>query len=171
MKKAAPSSLIDVVQTLIEERADPVLLVDGRGQILAVSPAAETYLASTPNLAGLIAVRVKGTPRRHTHHILPFVSLKLSISACGKSGAEGPYLVTLSQPTSVPVKILAPRQRQLLALVRTGLRNAEIATELGISKATVKTMLEKLYRQAGVHNRRALAHWSEGQSHVRSQKS
>jgi DNA-binding CsgD family transcriptional regulator len=51
---------------------------------------------------------------------------------------------------------LTPRQRQLVALVRRGLSNREIADELGISEDGVKAHLSRLYLRHDVTNRVAL---------------
>jgi DNA-binding NarL/FixJ family response regulator len=47
------------------------------------------------------------------------------------------------------VGALAPREREVLALVAAGKTNREVATELGISGETVKTLLERSYRKLG----------------------
>jgi DNA-binding CsgD family transcriptional regulator len=53
------------------------------------------------------------------------------------------------------------RQRQILDLAATGLSDKEIARRLGLSHRTVRTHLEKLYRDRGIRNRaQAIALWS-----------
>jgi two-component system nitrate/nitrite response regulator NarP len=52
---------------------------------------------------------------------------------------------------------LSPRERQLVALVAQGLRNREIATELGITEGTVKVYLHAIFDKLGVANRTELA--------------
>lgn len=54
-------------------------------------------------------------------------------------------------------KALAPRERQLVAYVRKGLRNREIAAELGVTEGTVKAYLHAVYEKLGVGNRTELA--------------
>lgn len=51
---------------------------------------------------------------------------------------------------------LTARQREVIALVRRGLSNGEIAGELGISEDGVKAHLSRLYLRFGVTNRVAL---------------
>lgn len=54
---------------------------------------------------------------------------------------------------------LGTRQQQLLKLLADGLSNREIAAELGLREATVKTYLHQLYEQLGVRSRTAaIAH-------------
>jgi DNA-binding NarL/FixJ family response regulator len=48
---------------------------------------------------------------------------------------------------------LSPRHREVVDLVAKGLSNKEIAGELGLSRRTVSTHLERLYRRHGFHSR------------------
>ena len=52
---------------------------------------------------------------------------------------------------------LAPRERQLIGFVRKGLRNREIAAELGVTEGTVKAYLHAIFEKLGVSNRTELA--------------
>ena len=52
---------------------------------------------------------------------------------------------------------LAPRERQLIGFVRKGLRNREIAGELGVTEGTVKVYLHAIFDKLGVSNRTELA--------------
>lgn len=52
---------------------------------------------------------------------------------------------------------LAPRERQLVGFVRKGLRNREIAAELGVTEGTVKVYLHAIFDKLGVGNRTELA--------------
>ena len=52
---------------------------------------------------------------------------------------------------------LAPRERQLVGFVRKGLRNREIAAELGVTEGTVKVYLHAIFDKLGVSNRTELA--------------
>jgi DNA-binding CsgD family transcriptional regulator len=54
---------------------------------------------------------------------------------------------------------LAPRQRAILARVARGWSNKQIAADLAIAPATVKTVLERLYDASGAPNRAALVRW------------
>lgn len=53
--------------------------------------------------------------------------------------------------------LLAPRERQLIAFVRTGLRNREIAARLGVTEGTVKVYLHAVFEKLGVSTRTELA--------------
>jgi two-component system, NarL family, nitrate/nitrite response regulator NarL len=52
---------------------------------------------------------------------------------------------------------LAPRERQLINLLRKGLRNREIAQELGVTEGTVKVYLHAIFEKLGVASRTELA--------------
>lgn len=52
---------------------------------------------------------------------------------------------------------LAPRERQLIRFVRQGLRNRQIASELGVTEGTVKAYLHAVFDKLGVKNRTELA--------------
>jgi two-component system nitrate/nitrite response regulator NarP len=53
--------------------------------------------------------------------------------------------------------LLTPRERDLIDLVRRGMRNREIAEELGVTEGTVKVYLHGLFDKLGVDNRTELA--------------
>jgi two-component system nitrate/nitrite response regulator NarP len=52
---------------------------------------------------------------------------------------------------------LAPRERELIRYVRQGLRNREIAEQLGVTEGTVKVYLHAVFEKVGVKNRTELA--------------
>ena len=52
--------------------------------------------------------------------------------------------------------LLSPRERSVAELVITGLRNREIALQLGITEGTVKVHLYKVYEKLGVKSRTEL---------------
>ena len=52
---------------------------------------------------------------------------------------------------------LAPRERELIKLVRNGLRNREIAQKLGVTEGTIKVYLHTVFQKLGVSSRTELA--------------
>lgn len=56
---------------------------------------------------------------------------------------------------------LTPRELQVLALVRQGLANKQIARRLGISERTVKTHLTSTFARIGASDRTQAALWAE----------
>lgn len=59
-------------------------------------------------------------------------------------------------PAPVPMP-LSSRELEVARLVATGLRNAEIATELGVSARTITSHLDHIYARLGIRSRAALA--------------
>jgi DNA-binding CsgD family transcriptional regulator len=53
---------------------------------------------------------------------------------------------------------LTPRQAEITRLLRRGLTNAQIASQLGIAVRTVQNHLRLIYERVNVHNRTALVH-------------
>jgi two-component system nitrate/nitrite response regulator NarP len=61
---------------------------------------------------------------------------------------------------SLPVRrrvVLTPREREIVGLLRQGLRNKQIAVEMGITEGTVKIYLFRLFHKLDVRNRFELA--------------
>jgi two-component system nitrate/nitrite response regulator NarP len=48
---------------------------------------------------------------------------------------------------------LSPRERQLISLVRKGLRNRDVAEQLGVTEGTIKVYLHALFEKLGVSSR------------------
>lgn len=57
---------------------------------------------------------------------------------------------------------LTPRERELLSFLRQGMRNKQIAHEMGITEGTVKIYLFRLFHKLGVRNRFDLARCATG---------
>jgi len=55
---------------------------------------------------------------------------------------------------------LTPREREVLALLATGLSNKEIAAALSISCWTVRAQLYRAYDKIGARNRTEAALWA-----------
>ena len=55
---------------------------------------------------------------------------------------------------------LSVREEQVVALIRLGKRNKEIAFELHLTEGTIKEYLNRIYRKVGVSNRTGLAMWA-----------
>lgn len=55
---------------------------------------------------------------------------------------------------------MSPRQAEIVELVAAGLGDKEIATRLGISTHTVRTHLQRVYREQEVRNRAEAAAWA-----------
>ena len=67
-------------------------------------------------------------------------------------------LAALLQSPGEPIR-LSHRQTEVIERVARGWTNKQIARDLEISPATVKTFLERLFRLSGALNRAALVQW------------
>jgi DNA-binding NarL/FixJ family response regulator len=67
----------------------------------------------------------------------------------------------LTARSSVASVQLTPREREVLALVRSGLANKQIARRLAISERTVKAHLTSVFQRIGVVDRTQAALWAE----------
>ena len=86
-----------------------------------------------------------------------------SLLACIRTVANGGTWMQESvfgdrlQPLGSPRSELTPREQQVLELVEQGMKNREIASELGISPGTVKIHLKHIFEKTGIHGRHGLA--------------
>jgi DNA-binding NarL/FixJ family response regulator len=70
-------------------------------------------------------------------------------------------LLGARRTTSTAAADLTPRESEVLALVRQGLANKQIARRLGISERTVKAHLTSTFQRIGVIDRTQAALWAE----------
>lgn len=63
-------------------------------------------------------------------------------------------------PRGLPSRELTVRDRQIIAQIRFGKPNKEIAHELHLSEGTVKEYLNRIFRKVDVTNRTELAVWA-----------
>jgi len=70
-------------------------------------------------------------------------------------------LLTVQAPLRAP----SDRQLRIIELVGQGLKNQEIAEQLGISIKVVKNYLRNIYDKIGLNNRVQLALWYEARVH------
>jgi len=86
-----------------------------------------------------------------------------SVVACLKAVSEGTSWMEESlfrdhpRRERYPRSELTPREQQVLDLVEQGLKNKEIARELGIRPGTVKIHLKHIFEKTGVRGRYGLA--------------
>lgn len=70
-------------------------------------------------------------------------------------------LLGARRTTSTAAADLTPRESEVLALVRQGLANKQIARRLGISERTVKAHLTSTFQRIGVTDRTQAALWAQ----------
>ena len=93
------------------------------------------------------------------------------VDSGGFRASERTTLAEVAAQLAVPLRIaaaldcgvrpvaLAPRQHDIVSRAALGWTNKRVARELDISPATVKTVLERLFRYSGTDNRTALIDW------------
>lgn len=64
--------------------------------------------------------------------------------------------------SSDPLRALSNRERAVAALVLQGLRNKEVAAELGVTEGTVKVHLHKVFEKLGIGSRTELIILAQG---------
>jgi DNA-binding CsgD family transcriptional regulator len=69
-----------------------------------------------------------------------------------------PHLDAAVRRLEYPAPRLTPRETDILALVREGLSNAQVARRLVISEATVRKHLENVYARTGARSRTQAVH-------------
>jgi DNA-binding NarL/FixJ family response regulator len=77
--------------------------------------------------------------------------------AGGGSWVEESLFRDAAAPGRYPRSELTPREKQVLSLVERGLKNREIARELGIRPGTVKIHLKHIFEKTGIRGRYGLA--------------
>jgi DNA-binding NarL/FixJ family response regulator len=80
----------------------------------------------------------------------------------GCLSADARVVVSGSVQELVPVrrKHFSPRQSQILSLMAAGFSDKEIARKIGISYPTVRTHIDRIFRNKGLRNRtEAVAVW------------
>ncbi|HKY39922.1 MAG TPA: LuxR C-terminal-related transcriptional regulator [Polyangiaceae bacterium] len=146
-----------------------LIVCDGTWRVLSVHGSTSVVRAGelVPELAALLSPdRPSGTPNRvlsisggrtlRAVEIERAPEQRMLIWLRGEDGAAFPTNTSriLSEQYG-----LGNRAQQLLKLLADGLSNREIAAELGLREATIKTYLHQLYETLGVRSRTAaIAH-------------
>jgi DNA-binding CsgD family transcriptional regulator len=169
-RAATVRRLADSARAALEDERDlrtcGLLLIDAQGVIDAASPIArrllDDYVADRPG-ARLPAALARWLEEQRTAARAGRTPTSLTIA--GPSGTllihldrRGATDVILVEERTAPdngAAALSAREREVLALVRDGLRNAEIAEVLWVSPATVRKHLENIYEKLDVHTRTA----------------
>lgn len=126
--QSAPLPVVaqDVAALLARLGLDAVVRDPESVEILAATPGGESrVLAAEPGVVRVVTARVSGA------------ALRVELLADGQR--------------KMP---LTGRQAQVAAGLVKGLRNQQIAEELGISLHTVRRHIEQMFRRLGVNNRR-----------------
>jgi DNA-binding CsgD family transcriptional regulator len=156
---AAVRRVVDSARAVIEDDERGIVVIDVHGAIELATPLARRLLD-----AYLPSHRGARVPRAITRWLdeQPLDRPPRPLRLDGPSGTlivdldrrEGRRVLLLSEQP-VAGAALSVREHEVLALVRDGLRNAEIAEALWVSPATVRKHLENIYEKLDVHTRTA----------------
>lgn len=132
---------------------------------IAIRPAARMGEAADPEVIGSAARQLGGrapVPDARAAHPL-HAEYRLAVvepgdrpeagAAPGGGGARRRPVPGDAVPGNDPLLVLSPRQREVLALVARGVRNAEIAERLNVSEKTVKNHINRIFRSIGASSR------------------
>jgi DNA-binding CsgD family transcriptional regulator len=90
------------------------------------------------------------------------VALQIAPSVGWVDAGAAPGLARHAQPAR-PMGALSGREREVLALVATGLTDAQVARHLRLSPATISKHLHRIYTRLGIPNRVAAVQiWTQG---------
>jgi DNA-binding CsgD family transcriptional regulator len=134
-----------------------LLLADAHGAIDAASPLARRLLddyfadASGTHLPPALARWLEGQ-RAGAQLTVDGPSGTLVVGLDRRGDAD---VLVLEEHAAADPAALSAREREVLALVGEGLRNADIAEALWVSPATVRKHLENIYEKLDVHTRTA----------------
>jgi DNA-binding NarL/FixJ family response regulator len=108
-----------------------------------------------PEALRLLQSGVKGILRKSSDG--PALLSCLRAVATGANWMEDTLFRDTPRAERYPRSDLTPREHQVLELVEQGLKNKEIARELGIRPGTVKIHLKHIFEKTGVRGRYGLA--------------
>jgi two-component system nitrate/nitrite response regulator NarL len=165
---AAETSLIEGMEAVRELRPSVVVVDKGLGihalidwllasQRLPSPPAALVWGAclSADEVLRLLQAGAAGVVRKTSK--LDSILNSIRTVACGGTWLEDDMLREANRHERSDRSTLTPRESQVLEMVQQGMRNKEIAMNLGISIGTVKIHLKHIFEKTGVHGRYGLA--------------
>jgi DNA-binding NarL/FixJ family response regulator len=162
------STLADAA-ALIRDRQPDLLMIDKGFGAQSLLQWLQEVRANSPSAAVIVwgnsiteaeALRflqagVRGILRKNTDRDTLITCLRSVAS--GVNWMEDSLFRDPIRPNRYPRSELTPREHQVLELVEQGLKNKEIARELGIRPGTVKIHLKHIFEKTGVRGRYGLA--------------
>jgi DNA-binding NarL/FixJ family response regulator len=144
IRAAHPDTEVVVLTT----HADEASILD------ALRAGARGYLTKDAGLAEI--ARAIHAAAAHQTLLDPVVQSQLLAAATAGAGAAAPAPVT---PLTLPDD-LTPREGEVLALIANGLSNQEIAKQLFVSEATVKSHINHVFAKIGARDRAQAVHYA-----------
>jgi DNA-binding NarL/FixJ family response regulator len=151
----------DTEVVVLTTHADEASILD------ALSAGARGYLTKDAGIAEI--ARAIQAAAAHQTLLDPVVHQQLIAAATGRAaaasqGSEGGGFVPPAHPQTTPPATLpdelTPREAEVLTLIARGLSNQEIARELFVSEATVKTHINHLFSKTGARDRAQAVHYA-----------
>ena len=130
-------------------------------QVVVLTTYADDESIITALRAGARGYLTKDAGRRE-------IGLAIAAAAAGQSllapAVQARLLATSPPPPAAELPDgLTPREGEVIALIAAGLSNAQIALELVVSEATVKSHVNHIFAKAGVHDRAQAVHYAYDQ--------
>ena len=146
----------DVEVVVLTTHADEASILD------ALSAGARGYLTKDAGIAEIS--RAIQAAAAHQTLLDPVVQQQLLAAATARPApAPAPQAVEAggqSAPSATRPDELTPREAEVLTLIARGLSNGEIAAELFVSEATVKTHINHVFSKIGARDRAQAVHYA-----------
>jgi DNA-binding NarL/FixJ family response regulator len=146
IRAARPETEIVVLTT----HADEASILD------AMHAGARGYLTKDAGIAEI----TRAVQAAADHHAFLDPEVQARLLAAASAGARpAPSASTPARDRVLPDD-LTPREAEVLALIARGLSNGEIAAELVVSEATVKTHVNHVFAKTGARDRAQAVHYA-----------
>ncbi len=151
----------DIEIVVLTTHADEASILD------ALGAGARGYLTKDAGIAEIS--RAVQAAAAHQGLLDPLVQQQLLAAATARpapasQGPEAGELIPPARPQSTPPATLpddlTPREAEVLSLIARGLSNREIAAELFVSEATVKTHINHLFSKIDARDRAQAVHYA-----------
>ncbi len=145
----------DVEVVVLTTHADEASILD------ALSAGARGYLTKDAGIAEIS--RAIQAAAAHQTLLDPVVQQQLLAAATARPAAPAPQAVEAGgqrTPRATLPDELTPREAEVLTLIARGLSNGEIAAELFVSEATVKTHINHVFSKIGARDRAQAVHYA-----------
>ncbi len=145
----------EVEVVVLTTHADEASILD------ALNAGARGYLTKDAGIAEI--ARAIQAAAAHQTLLDPIVHQQLIASATGHAMASPGSVAGESSRPTLPATLpdeLTPREAEVLSLIARGLSNREIASELFVSEATVKTHINHVFSKIDARDRAQAVHYA-----------
>ena len=143
----------EVEVVVLTTHADEASILD------ALSAGARGYLTKDAGIAEI--TRAVQAAAAHQTLLDPVVHQQLIAAATGRGrSSQGEEAGGQARPPATLPDELTPREAEVLSLIAQGRSNREIATELFVSEATVKTHINHLFAKIDARDRAQAVHYA-----------